>query len=271
MKPSEKRKQTIARLKKEAQEERAKNLLVSDLYNLKKRLNSKSIYSFSVGDKVKGRTVHWKSVEILKIEEDKYFLCKVSFSKETSSGPKAHEEIMWLNSLDIMPENVKEESNFVKDPLRLSHMATDMSSLLRYHFNGDVNYNPPYQRDLVWDLKDKELLIDSVFKGVSIGAFAFVKLDFSSLKENEPYLEILDGKQRLTTLAEFYADGFKYRGKYFSEMSKSDKRYFMASLVSLGMASNLSEKEKIRYFLDLNTKGRPQSEDHLNKVRKLLD
>lgn len=34
--------------------------------------------------------------------------------------------------------------------------------------------NPNYQRDLVWDLKDKELLIESIFEGIEIGKFTFI-------------------------------------------------------------------------------------------------
>ena len=35
--------------------------------------------------------------------------------------------------------------------------------------------------------------------------------------------DVLDGKQRLTTLIEYFTDSFKYKGKYFSELSFLDQ------------------------------------------------
>ena len=46
--------------------------------------------------------------------------------------------------------------------------------LMNYHFG--IDFDPEYQRGYVWELKDKELLIDSIFKNIDIGKFVFIHL-----------------------------------------------------------------------------------------------
>lgn len=84
-----------------------------------------------------------------------------------------------------------------------------ISTLLNLYYFQGVNMNPIYQRGLVWNEQDKESLIESIFLGANIGLFIFRD---SNGKLDEPWNEIVDGKQRLSTIVDFFENRFRYRG-----------------------------------------------------------
>jgi uncharacterized protein with ParB-like and HNH nuclease domain len=128
-----------------------------------------------------------------------------------------------------------------------------------------VEFNPPYQRDLVWTEKQKEELLESVFNRINIGSFVFIEREF---EEGKAMYEILDGKQRLSTLIEFYTDNLSYKGIKFSELSKEERREFKNVRVSVGVLNNLTEEEKIKYFIKLNTTGTPVDKSFIQSLKE---
>lgn len=129
-----------------------------------------------------------------------------------------------------------------------------------------TNMNPEYQRGLVWNIDDKRKLIDALVQGRSIGAITFAKNDF----KDEFLYEILDGKQRLSAIAEFVADGFDYQDVRFSELcSASQLEFFNLSLGVIDVSFD-NDREKIEYFIELNSAGVKVSDDFLDALRKLV-
>ncbi len=61
-----------------------------------------------------------------------------------------------------------------------------------------IKLNPPYQRQLVWSPKDKQLLLDSIAKDFDIG-----KLFLREVSGQSYEYEVIDGQQRLDTLRSF--------------------------------------------------------------------
>lgn len=162
----------------------------------------------------------------------------------------------------------KEDCNIeVGEDLRLQFMQQSVGSLVSsYIINFGVDFNPSYQRGLVWDLVDEQKLIESIFNRVDIGKFVFIHLGYSG---NIGY-EILDGKQRLTALYRFYTDQFTYKGYYYSELPWKLKYIFEDTSVAVAVTKkdNLKEKDILNYFLKLNTSGKPMDISHLDKIEK---
>lgn len=79
--------------------------------------------------------------------------------------------------------------------------------------------NRRYQRKLVWGLKEKQLLIDSMLKKIPLPAVLLVRFDLPS-ENREDILEIVDGMQRLNTIISFMLGefGIEYNGEicYFN-------------------------------------------------------
>ena len=149
---------------------------------------------------------------------------------------------------------------------RISFYNQHLFSLIDKHYRWNIDYNPFYQRDYVWSLEDKIELIKSIFNNIDIGKFAFIE---NEVTDKYDY-EILDGKQRLNALIEFYEDGFMYEGKYFSELSTMDKSHLLGHNVSVGEVRNYSNEKKLRYFYNLNAKGRVMDKEHLRKIEEMI-
>lgn len=147
---------------------------------------------------------------------------------------------------------IKNTYNVAVDSLLLRMRHTDMQ--------------PVYQRGLVWDIETKQNLIDALVQGGSIGAITFAKNGYSSGN----IYEILDGKQRLTTIAEFVADGFTYQGIYFSELSPKAQSDFFNTSVSVIDVSFSNNNEKIEYFIELNSAGVKVSQEFLEGLKTLI-
>jgi len=178
---------------------------------------------------------------------------------------KARKRILgWYDVFKLENENCDIE---LGEDLRLNFMQQQVGSLLgSYIINFGVDFNPSYQRGLVWDLKDEQKLIESIFNRVDIGKFVFIHLGYGS----ELMYEILDGKQRLSTLYRFFTDQFTYKGCYYSELPWRLKYVFEDTSVAVACTrkENLDEKSILNYFLKLNTSGKPMDKEHLDKIEK---
>jgi hypothetical protein len=94
--------------------------------------------------------------------------------------------------------------------------------LLRRKLDFDVwlpEYNANLQRELVWDLERKQELVKSILVGRNIpDVFVIIK----NFTEDNECFEVIDGKQRLTTILSFLRDGFPIlvgsENKLFSEL-----------------------------------------------------
>ncbi len=154
-----------------------------------------------------------------------------------------------------------------KDDVRITYYNSSLDSLINKVYHAGVEFNPDYQRDLVWNKEQKISLIESIFTNVEIGKFAFIKKDYGTKGH---LFEILDGKQRLSTIIEFYEDRFEWRGKKFSELCFSDAHHFTGFPISFGEVGEMTDQQIYRLFLKMNTSGTPVSKEHLDKIKSLV-
>ena len=84
-----------------------------------------------------------------------------------------------------------------------------VSTLYKLYKNKELDESPYYQRfsDL-WTIEKKRLLIDTIINGYDIPKFYFhyITSNDNSLNETNRRYAIIDGKQRLNALVEFYED-----------------------------------------------------------------
>lgn len=151
-----------------------------------------------------------------------------------------------------------------EDTIRIQAQQADISSLLaKYHFSG-IDMNPEYQRDYVWEEDDKIALIDSIFNNVSIGMIVLIQRGWTHPGE---HFEVLDGKQRIQAIVDFYEDRLSYKGRVFSQMTWRDRKHFEDHTIQFGIVSDLSKKQIMEYFIRLNTFGKTMSQDHLDFIK----
>lgn len=87
---------------------------------------------------------------------------------------------------------------------------------------GRLNLSPIYQRDDVWSLPNRQELIKTlVDRGGYIPAVVL-----SRQQDSMKSINVVDGKQRLTTLFMFMNNEFKYKNRYFSELTQDQREQF---------------------------------------------
>lgn len=172
----------------------------------------------------------------------------------------------WVDLFPLSSFNDSKRLSTIDD-IQIRYYNNDIDSLIHkvYHFG--VNFNPDYQRDLVWTQEQKVSLMDSIFNNVEIGKFTFIKHDYSDIPF---FYEILDGKQRLSTILEYYEDRFTWKGKRFSELCFQDAHHFKGFPIIQGEVGEITEQQIYRLFIKMNTTGTPVSKEHLERIKSLI-
>lgn len=166
-------------------------------------------------------------------------------------------------------KTVRTESNFrPNESKRIQTGARTLSDIV----NSGLEFNASYQRSDVWGIEDKQALIESVFTDVDLGSVLFAYIPAKiSIETNKDY-EVIDGKQRLSTISSYMCDEFDYKGYKYSELSKEDQRYFRSRTIRVGILPEESSlKERAQAFLTVNSTGVPQSKDHLMRVKAMIE
>ena len=222
-------------------------------------------YKYNVGDSVSIGSLVNVIIDRV-IDDGKFYVIDYTNINDNYGNPIRTEHcknvFMWT---ELRKPNDNKTSLIKNNDIRINYSQRQLSGLLShaYHFGFDLE--PEYQRGLVWTLEDKIALIDSIFNNVDIGKFTFIKPDYIMDKT-----EVLDGKQRLTTLLEYYEDRFEYKGYKFSDLSWQDQNHFENYSIAWGESSNLIQEQKLRYFIKLNTTGKEMDKSHLDKVKNML-
>lgn len=141
-----------------------------------------------------------------------------------------------------------------------------------------LELNAEYQRDYVWTLTQKQLLIESLLLGYGIGNLALVYRNYDTSKR---YAEVVDGKQRLSTIISFTQDGFQvyHEGemRYFSDFTAPQKLEFKNTVITESFVDvshrdqELSRLEVLAYFYRVNFAGTPQTEAHRAYIESQIE
>ncbi len=140
---------------------------------------------------------------------------------------------------------------------------------------GKVNYDNAVQRNLVWDVEKKSLLIHSMIYGYAIPAMYFTR------DENGVY-DSLDGKQRSNAISEFLHDEFalsddtpavedetgnmeEISGMYFSQLPEWVQDKIKDYNLTIYYYADMTEQEIREFFRRLNN-GKPLSAIELTRA-----
>lgn len=219
-------------------------------------------YSFNVGDEVAFGGMNKSVVTEILFDGKAYGLmctCVRNKNRNEKKVEDCYRVTLWHN---VRPLG-QGDTHFTRNQdMRMYFNNSTIESLMCKHFHFGVDFAPDYQRGYVWSDADKEYLLDSVFSNIEIGKFVFIKRDFGS----EYTYEVLDGKQRLSTLIDFYQNRISYKGFYFNDLSFEDRRTFMEHPVVYCDISDVDENTKLKYFVMLNRAGKVMDTAHLNEI-----
>lgn len=156
---------------------------------------------------------------------------------------------------------------------RIVKTREENSQSIRDKFDWDI----PIQRGFVWNLDEKSLLIHSILQGYDIPPIQTQRVE----TENGYKLNVLDGKQRLSTITQFYCNEFKLSkktekvildtgeeyeiaGKYFDELDKPLQDAFLSATIDIYEIEGLTEQQRDTLFYRYN-QGKPLTKFELTK------
>jgi hypothetical protein len=225
-------------------------------------------YFFTIGDRVAiGQLRDVYVVDVL--EDAKAYEIDYTSINTNYGNPIANEHqrrfVTWLDIRPYGGEN-KEPSLIKNDDLQLNYSQRSIGDIFSKVYFFGTDFDPEYQRDYVWELDDKVALIDSMFNNVDIGKFVFIHKGYG-----EEYLyEILDGKQRIRAILDYYENRFAYKGLYFNDLSSREQDHLEGYNISIAEVKNISKEQILRYFVTLNKHGKAMDKAQIEKVEKMI-
>ena len=169
---------------------------------------------------------------------------------------------------------LKEHSIF--DDLHITEITADISNMLNEFTVGTYEFNPVYQRNLVWSTEKKQAFVKKLLIGDVDLCPTLIAAPF---KESRREYEVLDGKQRMMAVIQFIQGQFPVEGFYYKDLSLGDVtrlmnspfKYKLVKYYSKKDSRKLSEmtlKQKVELFLQINEYGQKVSDEHLEKIKK---
>ncbi|MBV5329707.1 MAG: DUF262 domain-containing protein [Chlorobium sp.] len=144
--------------------------------------------------------------------------------------------------------------------MRIYPKEPDLYTVYRRIKLGEIDLQPDFQRDLVWNKAKKQSLIDTILR-----EWQFPPV-FMVVPSTGETLDVLDGQQRLNAIFEFYEDSFEIDGSIapldekikrlnglrYSQLPKEDKARFDRFSVRVFELSDYKQDEPYELFFRLN-------------------
>lgn len=163
--------------------------------------------------------------------------------------------------------------------LEKSSISWSAKQLKNMIANGKIDFDHIIQRSYVWERKRKSALIESMILGYPIPPVFAKRVDDGTGKRGGNIYSIMDGKQRLSTVAQFLNDEFALTelppvtymdeglntecetdisGMKFSKLPEAIKDQLSSTIFSVTYFDNLTKEEERELFKRLNA-GKPLS------------
>ncbi|WP_127479377.1 DUF262 domain-containing protein [Nocardioides pantholopis] len=121
------------------------------------------------------------------------FLEEVHGEDSTPEAATARWRAAWDDSTDAEEDQSSEPVNAAADVWKVSEFV----GLAK---EGDINLAPSYQRSDVWALTSRQMLIESILRGIPLPSI--ILLNDQDAGASSPY-DVVDGRQRLTSILRF--------------------------------------------------------------------
>ena len=156
-----------------------------------------------------------------------------------------------------------------------SVLTTSLKRVYQWYKDKQVDLNPIYQRDLVWTQEQKEHYLINLFE--SRASIEPTVVQYYEADTNNEIYEVLDGKQRLSTLFDFIDNKISVNGLYFKDLHDADQKFLMnhdvkyRRIISEKDSGDLDIKTKLQLFYEINLYGTKMSDEDLERVQTLLN
>ena len=243
---------------------------------------------FKIGEKIKTPNT---SITDAQITEIKGTLAVINGKMEFKNRNEKIMEVKKIFPLTALrkekfsEKDISEENRFGPliswegTEIEKSSPSISVLDLYERYVENKIEMNPQYQRSLIWTLEQKQEYITALLKSRTEIKPVFV-LEYEN--GNDGIYEVVDGKQRLNAIFEFIEDKFSVpfdksqeKEMKFSELSAKDVskilNFNVEQTVFICFDGKIPLSFKIELFLEINEKGTRISEEHIKKVKQMIN
>lgn len=187
-----------------------------------------------------------------------------------------------LDDQDVIAPSSGEEKRALLKKTKIVKQTWSILEIYQKVKNNKLILDPDYQRNEIWKSDKKVAFIESLYMGIIIPPIYVVEIPGDDLLEGASY-EVVDGKQRLTTIMKFIGNEFAlnpkyleyyqdcFAGKRFSDLQNEYIELTNAMLSSVldiyVITANSPEFTKYDIFSRLNKGSEPLK---VNEIRKAI-
>lgn len=124
-------------------------------------------------------------------------------------------------------------------------------------FGGTLNIRPPYQREFVYNDRQREAVIDTITKGFPLNTMYWAVTP-------DGY-EIIDGQQRTISICQYVDGVFSYNQRYFHNLQQDEKDDILGYELTVYQCQG-TDSEKLGWFRTINIAGEKLTEQELRNA-----
>ncbi len=125
-------------------------------------------------------------------------------------------------------------------------------------YAGRLDIRPPFQREFVYKDKQRDAVVDTVFKGYPLNVMYWaVKVDGN--------FEIIDGQQRTISVCQYVNGDFSFGDRYFHNLQDDEKEKILNYELTVYRCSG-TDSEKLAWFKTINIAGEKLTDQELRNA-----
>lgn len=170
---------------------------------------------------------------------------------------------------DSEEQDEERELPYRAEDIRIDQKMISLYQIYRWIQQGTLDLKPDFQRNFVWNLQKKSLLIESLMLRIPIPAFYFDE-------DANGQRTVIDGMQRLSTINDFLNGAFCLKGLqyltncnglYFEELEKKYQGRIEDTQLAVNVLdSRCPEMVKFDVFRRINTGGVPLNAQEVRNI-----
>jgi len=125
-------------------------------------------------------------------------------------------------------------------------------------YGGKLDIRPPYQREFVYNDKQRKAVIDTVTKGFPLNVMYWAVRDDGDF-------EIIDGQQRTISICQYVNSDFSYKDRYFHNLNDDEQKNILDYELTVYECSG-TDTEKLEWFKTINIAGEELSDQELRNA-----
>ncbi len=125
-------------------------------------------------------------------------------------------------------------------------------------YDARLDIRPPYQREFVYNEKQRYAVIDTVFKGFPLNVM------YWAVREDGGF-EVIDGQQRTISLCQFVNGDFAFAFKYFHNLTEDEKTQLLDYKLMIYVCEG-TDSEKLAWFKTINIAGEKLTDQELRNA-----